>query len=106
MSNQMGPPGISHAELNSAISAVRSELRHEINDLRHDISNVQRWVEQEIQRMEEEMRQVGEMIVNAIHQQTLAVVGGVAASTSAGRGNNAAALMPRNLGDRRRRPAE
>ncbi len=82
MSNQMGPPGISYAELNSAISAVRSELRHEINDLRHDISNVQRWVEQEIQRMEEEMRQVGEMIVNAIHQQTLAVVGGVAASTA------------------------
>jgi hypothetical protein len=85
MSTQ-GPSGISYAELNSAISSLRSEMRGEINSVRNEmrgeIRDLRRWVESEIQRLEDEMREVGEMIVSAINKQTVAVVGGVAATTA------------------------
>lgn len=84
MSTQ-GPSGISQSELNSAISSLRSEMRGEINsvhnEIRGEISDLRSWVESEIRRLEDEMREVGEMIVNAINKQTVAVVGGVAATT-------------------------
>lgn len=85
MSTQ-GPSGISYAELNSAISSLHSEMRGEINnvrsEMRGEIRDLRRRVESEIQRLEDEMREVGEMIVSAINKQTLAVVGGVAATTA------------------------
>jgi hypothetical protein len=84
MSTQ-GPSGISHSELNSAISSLRLEMRSEINsvhnEMRDEIRDLRRWVESEIRRLEDEMREVGEMIVSAIDKQTVAVVGGVAATT-------------------------
>lgn len=80
MSTQ-GPSGISYAELQSAISALRAEMRGEINSVRGEVRELHLWVKSEIQRLENEMREVGEMIVNAIDRQTVAVVGGVAATT-------------------------
>ncbi|MBM3273131.1 hypothetical protein FJY94_07815 [Candidatus Kaiserbacteria bacterium] len=80
------PSGISDDELNSAIDSLRSEMQSEIksvhSEMRDEIRDLQRWVESEVQRLEDEMREVGEMIVNAINNQTVAVVGGVAATTT------------------------
>jgi hypothetical protein len=96
MSTQ-GPSGISLGELNSAISSLRSEMRSEVNSVRNEmrseinsarnemrteIRDLQRWVESEIQRLENEMKVIGEMIVSAIQKQTVALVGGVAATTA------------------------
>ena len=72
-----GPSGPSYADLQS----LRAELLGEINEVRHDVNRLQIWVKSEIARLEDEMREVGAMIVNAIDRQTVAVVGGVAATT-------------------------
>jgi len=89
MSTQ-GPSGISAGELSSAISSLRSEMRSEINsscnelrsEMRAEVRDLKSWVESEIQRLENEMRAIGEMIVSAIQKQTVALVGGVAATTA------------------------
>lgn len=72
-----GASGPSYGDL----SALRSELMAEINDVRGDVRTLQKWTEREIDRLEEEMKEIGVMIVNAIERQTVAVVGGVAATT-------------------------
>lgn len=63
-------------------------LQSEINQLERRVSRVEGQVDQlwselrsEIARLEREMREIGEMIVQAIDRQTIAVVGGVAATT-------------------------
>jgi uncharacterized protein YdcH (DUF465 family) len=88
--------GVSASYVDSAVrnamSSLRSELKGEINAARNELH-------QEIQRLEREMREVGEMIAreiqkqtsqlsdrienqtNKIEHQTVAVVGGVAATT-------------------------
>lgn len=77
--------GVSAGYVDSCISSLRYELKS-------DIQSVQRNLEREIARMEREMREIGDMIVHAINQQTAslsnhidvqttAVVGGVAATT-------------------------
>lgn len=63
------------------LSSLRAELMSEIRDVRNDVASLQNWVQREIQRLEDEMREVGQMIVEAINHQTAAVVGGVAATT-------------------------
>jgi hypothetical protein len=77
--------GISASELRSAINGLRSEMHGEMNSLRREmegeIRDLRRWTESEIRRLEDEMKEVGEMIVSAINKQTIAVVGGVAATT-------------------------
>ena len=70
----MAEGGVSAAHVQSAISALKSELLREIGSLRS-------WTKSEIGRLEEEMRDIGDMIVRAIDTQTKAVVGGVAANT-------------------------
>lgn len=72
-----GSSGPSYGDL----SSLRSELMREINDVRSDVRSLQSWAEREIDRLEREMREVGAMIVDAIERQTVAVVGGVAATT-------------------------
>ncbi len=71
----MSENGVSAAYVDSVVSSLRSEMHSEIASLR-------RSTEREIQRLEKEMREVGEMIVGAIDQQTAALVGGVAATTA------------------------
>ena len=66
--------GMDYGYVDREIASLRSELQAEINQLR-------RWTEHEILRLEREMREVGEMIVDAINRQTTAVVAEVAAST-------------------------
>ena len=84
----MAEGGISSGQLQSAINNLESKLRGEIRELRGEIREVDRnveklraWVEGEIDRLEKEMREIGDKIVGAINQQTVAVVGGVAANT-------------------------
>lgn len=60
--------------VSNAVSSLRSELQRDINAVRNELHK-------EIQRLEREMIQIGEMIVNEIQKQTVAVVGGVAANT-------------------------
>lgn len=78
--------GISASELQGAISGLRSEMQGQMNSLRREfqgeVRELRRWTEHEILRLENEMREVGEMIVSAINRQTVAVVGGVAATTT------------------------
>lgn len=69
-----GQSGISSAELNYAIDALRADMQSEIRALRSEM-------QREIERLEREMREVGVMIVSAIDKQTVAVLGGVAATT-------------------------
>lgn len=71
--------GVSPGELSSAISALRSELRSEF---RAGLRDLQAELHSEIRRLEEEMRQIGEMIVSAIHTQTLEITAGMAATTA------------------------
>jgi len=52
-----------------------SRVEYAVDDLRNELRN-------EIERLEREMREIGEMIVNAIDRQTTAVVGGVALTTA------------------------
>lgn len=72
-----GQSGPSYRDL----ASLRGELMSEINDVRGDVRGLKNWVEREIDRMEEEMREIGRNIVEAIERQTVAVVGGVAATT-------------------------
>lgn len=74
MSDGQSGPSMDYGYVDRAISALRSEMRGEMHQLKS-------WTEHEIQRLENEMREIGEMIVRAIDQQTMAVVGGVAATT-------------------------
>jgi len=91
-----GPSGISAGEVqgivNSAVNSLRSQLMGEINGVRNEINSVRNELYKEIQRLENEMREVGQMIATAIQNQTaqlsgqienqtIAVVGGVAATT-------------------------
>ena len=82
------------AETSSGVSAgyVDTSINNLRYELKSDIQGVQRNLEREIARMEREMREIGDMIVHAINQQTAslsnhidvqttAVVGGVAATT-------------------------
>lgn len=80
MSSETG--GVSESYVDAAIDQLRSELNS-------DMARLQRYVEREIERLEAEMREVGEMIVSAIerqveatNKQTVAIVGGVAATTA------------------------
>lgn len=74
--------GVSAGYVDGAINSLRRELLGEISQVSRDVANLQRWTEREIERLEKEMREVGEMIVNAISGQTVAVLGGVAATTA------------------------
>lgn len=71
--------GVSASYVDNEIAALRQELRSELRD---EINNLRNWMEHEIERLEKEMREVGEMIVGAINQQTVVLVSGVAASTA------------------------
>ena len=71
----MSETGVSAGYVDSAVASLRSEMQGELVDLRHSM-------EREIDRLEKEMRDVGEMIVGAIDQQTAALIGGVAATTA------------------------
>lgn len=71
--------GIDQSDLNSAISELRSELRAEF---RADLNELRQELYSEIGRLEEEMRQIGEMIVDAIRLQTLEMTAGIAATTA------------------------
>ncbi len=72
------PSGVSHGELSSAINSLRNELRGEF---RSEIRSLRDYIDSEVARLEREMREIGEMIVQALERQTVAVVGGVAATT-------------------------
>ena len=72
------PSGVSQSYLDSSIRNLRYELSSEISSTRNELI---RYIDGEIARLEREMREIGEMIVNAIDRKTVAVVGGVAAST-------------------------
>jgi hypothetical protein len=82
--------GISQGELRNAISSLRSELRSEFDaglrglraEVRNEIKQLRAELQNEIRRLEEEMRQIGEMIVNAIEGQTIAMTAGMAATTA------------------------
>ena len=83
MSN-VAPSGVSMAEVYAAIRPIErqvNQLESTVSQLDRDLNQLRRYVEGEIQRLEREMREIGEMIVHAIDRQTLAVVGGVAATT-------------------------
>lgn len=72
------PSGVSQSYVDSAITNLRYEMRNEIQS---EIRSLRSYVDHEIARLEREMREIGEMIVQALERQTVAVVGGVAAST-------------------------
>lgn len=72
------PSGVSQSYVDNSINNLRRELGSEIRSTRDEL---RRYIDGEIARLEKEMREIGEMIVNAIDRQTVAVVGGVAAST-------------------------
>ena len=74
MADGQSGPSMDYGYVDSAINQLRSEMRGEMHQLKS-------WTEHEIQRLENEMREIGEMIVRAIDKQTMAVVGGVAATT-------------------------
>jgi hypothetical protein len=67
-----------HRELTSEIRSTKNEVVSEIRSTQNELI---RHFNGEIARLEIEMREIGEMIVNSIDRQTVAVVGGVAAST-------------------------
>lgn len=81
--------GVSQSYVDSAIQGLRNELKN-------DMAHLQNYVDSEIRRLEAEMREIGEMIVRAIDRQvdatnkhieittkqTIAIVGGVAATTA------------------------
>lgn len=81
MAGESGP-SMDYGYVDSKVSQLRGEMRSELSDIRSELNSLQRWVEREVQRLEEEMKQVGEMIVGAIHTQTGALVAGVAATTA------------------------
>lgn len=68
------------SEVRSLKSDVR-DVRGDVYELRGDLQELRRYIDSEIERLEREMREIGEMIVDAINRQTTAVVGGVAATT-------------------------
>jgi hypothetical protein len=72
------PSGVSQSYVDNQLRSLRYELSSEISSTRNELI---RYIDGEIARLEKEMREIGEMIVNAIDRQTVAVVGGVAAST-------------------------
>jgi hypothetical protein len=80
------PSGVSASYVDSAISHLRSELRGEISELRSELLS-------EINRLEREMNELARQMIAAINaqtdrlagemqRQTVAVVGGVAATTA------------------------
>lgn len=75
------PSGVSQSYVDSAIRNLRSEVRSEISSVQSEIRSLRDYIDQEVARLEREMREIGEMIVQALERQTVAVVGGVAATT-------------------------
>lgn len=71
--------GVSPHDLRIAVDTLRDELRAEF---RLGLLELQAELHSEIRRLEEEMRQIGEMIVNAIHSQTLEITAGIATNTA------------------------
>lgn len=71
--------GVSAAEVNHAIDALRSQLRSEF---RTGLLELERELQNEVRRLEEEMKEVGELIVGALQQQTEVMVTGLAATTT------------------------
>lgn len=71
-----------YAYVDRRVTELRGEMVAELRDIRGDLVVLRAWAESEVQRLEDEMKQVGEMIVGAIHIQTAAVVTGVAATTA------------------------
>jgi hypothetical protein len=62
--------GISHSELQSALSRLRQDLEGQIRQVRNELAR-------EISRLENEMREVGEMVVRAIGKQTSDLTGAI-----------------------------
>lgn len=77
----MAEGGVSASDFRREIDNLRNEFDGRIRNVEQKVSNLQTELWNEVARLEREMREIGNMIVGAINQQTAAIVGGVAANT-------------------------